>query len=80
MSDVFSHRVLIGGLILVLHLPLISLAFLMHGTLAPGQGLGDLGALAVLALLLFTSLPYGVLALLQIEWNPSRARLGEYDC
>ena len=80
MSDVLSSRVMVGVLILILHLPLISLAYLLHGTLAPGQGLADLGLLAILALLVVTVLPYAVLALLQIEWNPARARLGEYDC
>ena len=79
MSDTLSRRVLVGLLILVLHLPLVSFAYLMYGTLAPGQSIGDLSALAILALLIFAALPYAVLNWLHIEWNPPHARLGEYD-
>jgi uncharacterized membrane protein len=80
MSVALSRNVLVGILIVVLHVPLISLVYLLHGTLSPGQGLADLGLIAILALLALTALPYAVLAMLEIDWNPERARLGEYDC
>ena len=80
MSDALSGKVLVGLLIMVLHLPLICLVYLLYGTLSPGQGLNDLGPVAVFALLVLTILPYAILAMLQIHWNPKRARMGEYDC
>ena len=80
MSVALSRNVLVGILIVVLHVPLISLVYLLHGTLSPGQGLADLGLIAFFALLALTALPYAVLAMLEIDWNPERARLGEYDC
>jgi len=80
MSDALSRKVLIGLSIVVLHLPLICLVYLLHGTLSPGQGLADLGLMAIFALLVLSVLPYAVLAMLQIDWNPERARMGEYDC
>lgn len=80
MSDALSRKVLVGLLIVVLHLPLICLVYLLHGTLSPGQGLANLGLIAIFALLALSALPYAVLALLHINWNPDRARMGEYDC
>ena len=79
MSDTLSRRVLVGLLIVVLHLPLVSFAYLMHGSLAPGQSIADLSALAILTLLIFTALPYAILGWLRIDWNPPHARLGEYE-
>ena len=79
MSDVFSRTVLIGALIFLLHLPLIFFVFSLHARLLPGQGVSDLGPFAILTLLVLTLLPYVTPALFNIEWNPQRARLGEYD-
>ncbi len=67
------------GLIGVLHLPLILLAIALHDDLGPGQGLTDLSPLALLSLLAGLALPYALLAILGIPWNPQRARLNEYD-
>lgn len=80
MSDALSGKVLVGLLIMVLHLPLICLVYLLYGTLSPGQSVADLGLITIFALLLFAALPYSVLAMLNISWNPERARMGEYDC
>jgi hypothetical protein len=79
MSDALSRKVLVGVLIVVLHLPLICLVYLLHGTLSPGQSVADLGLITIFALLVLTALPYAVLAMLEINWNPERARMGEYD-
>lgn len=80
MSNVVSHRMMIGGLIVLLHLPLILLVNSLFDELRPGQGITDLSPLVILALLAMTVLPYAALALFGIEWNPERSRLGEYDC
>ena len=77
MSDELSRKILIGTLIPVLHLPLICFAYIMYVGLPPGE---TLGPLALFALLVLTALPYTMLALLKIGWNPPRARLNEYDC
>ena len=77
MSDEHSRKILIGALIPVLHLPLVCFAYIMYAALPPGE---PLGPLALCALLILTALPYTVLALLKIGWNPPRARLNEYDC
>ena len=77
MSDERSRKILIGALIPVLHLPLVCFAYIMYVALPPGV---PLGPLALFAMLVLTALPYTVLALLKIGWNPPRARLNEYDC
>ena len=77
MSDELSRKILIGTLIPVLHLPLICFAYIMYVALPAGE---PLGPLAVFTLLVLTALPYAMLALLKIGWNPPRARLNEYDC
>lgn len=80
MSDDLLHKVLVGTLIPVLHLPLIFFTLLLHDGLEAGQGLTDLGPVVILVLLVLTAMPYAVLTLLNIQWNPAHARLGEYDC
>jgi hypothetical protein len=77
MADEHARKILIGALIPVLHLPLVCFAYIMYVALPPGE---PLGPLALFALLVLTALPYTVLALLKIGWNPPRARLNEYDC
>ena len=72
-----SRRILIGALIPVLHLPLVCFGYIMYLALPPRT---PLGPLALIALALLATLPYAVLALLKIDWNPPRARLNEYDC
>lgn len=74
----FDHRRLLTAiLILLLHLPLIYHAFTQYTRLASGQGVTDLGALSALTLLALLVLPYGLLAVLRIRWNPERGRLNE---
>ena len=80
MQNLVLLRTLVGALIILLHLPVIYFAHSLYARLAPGQGIDDLGPLAMFALLFLAVLPYAVLALFRIEWNPERARLGEYDC
>jgi len=80
MPGLFLLRTAIGAVIVALHLPMIYFTHTLHARLAPGQGIGDLGPLAMLALLFLAILPYAMLALFRIDWNPERARLGEYDC
>ena len=77
MADELSRKILIGALIPVLHLPLVCFGYIMYLGLPPGA---PLGPLALVALLVLATLPYAVLALLKIEWNPPKARLNEYDC
>ena len=67
------------GLIGVLHLPLIFLAIALHDDLGPGQNLTDLSPLSLISLFAGLALPYALLAILGIPWNPQRARLNEYD-
>jgi len=80
MSDRVTRRLMITALIAVLHLPLIYQASSVHLGLAPGQDIAELGPVTLFSLLLLFLLPHAALALFRIEWNPERARLGEYDC
>lgn len=73
------HRLLIAVLILVLHLPLLYYALRLYPRLGAGQTILDLGPATLLALLVLLLLPYTVLALGGVRWNPERARLGEPD-
>lgn len=73
------RRLLTVGLIGVLHLPLIFLAIALHDDLGPGQDLTDLSPLSLISLFAGLALPYALLAILGIPWNPQRARLNEYD-
>lgn len=68
-----------AGLIGVLHLPMIFLAITLHDDLGPGQGLTDLSPLSLISLFAGLALPYALLAILGVPWNPQRARLNEYD-
>ncbi len=73
------RRPLTVGLIGALHLPLIFLAIALHDDLGPGQDLADLSPLSLISLFTSLVLPYALLAILGIPWNPQRARLNEYD-
>ncbi len=79
MSQRPFHRLMIGTLIVLLHLPLLYHTQSLYRSLAPGQDIADLAPGAVLLLLALAALPYVVLGLSGIKWNPERARLNEYD-
>lgn len=79
MSDRPVRALMTGILIVLLHLPLIFHARSLYAGLAPGQGIGDLSPGSLLLLIALSALPYGVLAVGGIRWNPERARLNEYD-
>lgn len=80
MSDRLTRRLTITALIAILHLPLIYQASSVYSGLAPGQDIAELSLVTLFSLLLLFLLPYTALALFRIEWNPEKARLGEYDC
>lgn len=64
-------------LIAALHAPLFVYAMTLHERLLPGQSITTLSwpSTAVLAGLFV--LPYAVLAVSRIRWNPRRSRLNE---
>lgn len=74
-----SKRLMISALIVLLHLPLVYHARSLYAALAPGQGLADLAPTALLLMATLFALPYGVLAVSGVRWNPGRARLNEPD-
>ena len=78
ISKILQHLWTVG-LIGLLHLPLIFLAITLHDDLGPGQDLTDLSPLSLISLLAGLALPYALLAILGVPWNPQRARLNEYD-
>lgn len=80
MTTAFFRHLMIATLIVLLHAPLVYQVMTLHEDLAPGMGLQNLALVSQLSLLLLLALPYAVLALFGIRWNPPRARLGEYDC
>lgn len=80
MSERMYHRLLIVGLIAMLHLPLIYYSITLYIKLAPGHGITDLATGSLLTLVALALLPYVVLALSGIRWNPPRGRFGEFDC
>lgn len=80
MSENASRHMLILGLIAMLHLPLLYFSITLYYTLPPGQGIGDLPLGSLFTIIALAALPYIVLALAGIRWNPPRARLGEFDC
>ena len=78
MSDLPIRKLLVCVLLVVLHLPLIHQVLGLHRELAPGSGIGDLALPSLLVLLALFLLPYVLLGVLRIRWNPERARLNEY--
>lgn len=72
-------RLMISALIVLLHLPLVYQARSLYAALDPGEGIADLGPTALLPLVILFALPYGVLIVSGIRWNPERARLNEPD-
>ena len=78
MSDLPIRKLLVCALLVVLHLPLIYEALSLHRQLAPGSGIADLALPSLLTLLALFLLPYTLLGVLRIRWNPERARLNEY--
>lgn len=78
MSDLPIRKLLVCVLLLVLHLPLIYQVLGLHRELAPGSGIGDLALPSLLTLLALFLLPYVLLGVFRIRWNPERARLNEY--
>jgi len=79
MSGQALHKLTISALVILLHLPLIYHATSLYAQLGPGQGIADLPAASLLLLFALLVLPYAVLAVSGIHWNPERARLNEYD-
>jgi len=77
LNGPFRKTLLTSASIVLLHLPLICIAFWLHGRLEPGQGITDLPATSLVFLLIAAILPYITLARLGIRWNPDRARLNE---
>lgn len=78
MSYGLSRKTLLtSASIVLLHIPLIGVAFWLHNQLGPGQGIAELPATSLVILLIVTLLPYVTLARLGIGWNPERARLNE---
>ena len=78
MSDLPIRKLLVCVLLVVLHLPLIHQVLGLHRELAPGSGIGDLALPSLFVLLALFLLPYVLLGVLRIRWNPERARLNEY--
>jgi len=78
VSDLPIRKLLVCVLLVVLHLPLIHQVLGLHRELAPGSGIGDLALPSLLVLLALFLLPYVLLGVLRIRWNPERARLNEY--
>lgn len=78
-TALFRH-LMIAVLIVLLHVPLVYLALDLYAGMTPDMGLHDLPIVSQLGLLLLFALPYTVLALIGIRWNPPRAHPGEYDC
>jgi hypothetical protein len=70
---------MISAFIVLLHLPLIYYTSTLYAGLTPAQGIGDLAPSALLVLIVLFALPYTVLAISKIPWNPERARLNEID-
>jgi hypothetical protein len=66
-------------LILGLHLPLAAYVALLRDMAPAEANVLSLGLLPLLLLAALLILPYTVLAMLRIPWNPARARLGEPD-
>lgn len=77
MSDRPISRWMISALIVLLHLPLIYYTNTLYKGLSPVQGITDLAPSALLLLIVLFALPYTVLAISRIQWNPKRARLNE---
>ncbi len=77
MSGEIARKTLISALIAVLHLPLVYQALIVYRQLVPGQSIGDLPPTSLLVLLLLLVMPYAVLAVFGVSWNPGRARLNE---
>lgn len=73
------RKLSISALIALLHLPLIYHASSLYRVLQPGQGIADLAASSLATLLLLFILPYVVLRIAHVPWNPERARMNEYD-
>jgi hypothetical protein len=79
MSNKLVTRFGQSVLIVALHLPLLAYVFSLRDDLAADQGVAGLPLPSLGLLLLFLVLPYAVLAMLGLRWNPPRARLGEPD-
>jgi hypothetical protein len=79
MSDAPYRKLFSAVLLVLLHLPLIAYALWLYPRLQAGQNILHLPALDLVLLLALLLLPYGLLSRLVPDWNPARARLGEYD-
>ena len=79
MSERPIYRWMISALIMLLHLPLIYYTNFLYQGLTPAQGIADLTLTSLLLLIVLFVLPYTVLAIGRIQWNPERARLNESD-
>jgi hypothetical protein len=79
MKQNLSHRLLVAGFIVVLHLPLLYHALALYLQLPAGADISQLPAGSLVVLVALLLLPYAVLHVLGIRWNPPRARLNEPD-
>lgn len=79
MKQTLSHRLLVAGFIVVLHLPLVYHALALYLQLPAGANVTQLPAGSLVVLVALLLLPYAVLHVLGIRWNPPRARLNEPD-
>lgn len=79
MSKQLATRFGQSVLIVALHLPLLAYVFSLRNDLAADQGVTGLPLPSLGLLLLLLVLPYAVLAMLGLRWNPPRAHLGEPD-
>lgn len=79
MSHAPTRKLLIGALILVLHLPMIAHTLWLYPQMAQKQSILDLPLPSLLLVFVLAALPYIALYRLAPDWNPRRARLGEYE-
>lgn len=79
MKQSLAHRLLVAGFIVVLHLPLAYHALALYLQLPAGADVTQLPAVSLAVLVALLLLPYAVLHILGVRWNPPRARLNEPD-
>lgn len=78
VSDLSNRKLLVCGLLVALHLPLIYQVIGLYRELPAGAGVTDLTSPSLLLLVVLFVLPYALLPIFGIRWNPERARLNEY--
>jgi hypothetical protein len=79
MKQTLSHRLLVAGFIAVLHLPLIYHALALYLQMPDGADITQLPAGSLVVLVALLLLPYAVMHVLGVHWNPPRGRLNEPD-